>query len=519
MHWVLLLVNSVVLVVIIIYYINTSKYAVSLLGLMYGLLFYLTNLYFIIPYEQVENIFPSNIIEFMLSTGKITHDALATYSLSYLSYPISFILETSIILVGGIGKISIYTVGLFVFMSALYVGLIYYYSKLGRDIKFAVISLMTYMMLSFYVINDQVAPQTLALVFLPYLYKVTFDFIDHGQNLKKFLILAMFWFALVFTHPFMFLFYILPVGGIVLYNHYSPHKKNLRTSTIGLLVSIWGLGFTWLFYNLLSIPLKALIERWGEVEGETWWIFGRFLRKSGAFGPIKYTPHPHYELVPKWIVELQAWILRIILISLLLIATYGFIVYLKRSIEKGQLPYQLIFDISILVSSGALFVVGLVTNFLGQRVFQVVFMPFSRYVLSSKSNRWISIITVLILIIAPVMYTYNQLTNLTVGPQLFVQDEQLLVAGYFGNEKLPGYSKVVVARELYPSEYPTNIRKFSFPGGVLQYPRLHWNYLYYGTKFKHASEYYGLQPYSNIALIKVKYTQVYTSSTVGVILP
>ncbi|NJE05717.1 hypothetical protein E3E36_06080 [Thermococcus sp. M36] len=450
MHWVLLMVNSVILVGII-YYINTSKYIVSLSGLLYGLLFYITNLYFVIPYEQTD-IWPSATLEFMLFSGKITHEALATHSLSYLSYPISFIFETVLMLVGGIGKISIYTVGLFIFMGALYIGLIYYYSNLGKDIKFAVISLMTYIILSFYVINDQVAPQTFALIFLPYLYKVTFDFIEKGQKLKKFLILTIFWFALVFTHPFMFLFYILPVGGIVLYYQFFSHEKRLRTSTLGLLVSIWGLGFIWSFYNLLSIPLRVFIKRWGEVEGETWWIFARFFRKSATFGPIKYTPHPHYELIPRWIVETQAWVLRVLLILLLIMATYGFLSQLRKDFNTHTFPVQRVFDISILVFSGVLFIIGLLTTFLGQRTFQVAFIPFSKYAIKERARKVVVYTIMGIMMIAPTLFTINILINSTVDSPMNIRELHTLNTGAFLDYSIPDEHSYVFlgTNELFP---------------------------------------------------------------------
>jgi len=463
---------------------------------LYGALFYITNLYFLIPYEQVENDGPSNILEFMLSSGKITHEALSDRALSYLSYPISFILEAAMILVGGIGKIGIYTVGLFVFLGAFYVGLILYYHKKGNDVKFAILSLATYVVLSFYVINDQVAPQTLALAFLPYIYSLTFDYIEGKQSLKVLTLILLFWFALVFTHPFMFLFYVLPAIGFVAYNRVILRRPGIKNTTVMIMVSIWGLGFVYLFYNLLSIPLRLFVEQFSEVEGETWWVFANFFRKAGIFGPVKYTPHPHYELIPEPVVEAQAWALRIMLILLVGIISYSFILYLKRAMNSGKMPHQLVFDVLVMLSSGALFILGLVSIFLGQRVFQVAFMPFSRYLPDLDAKKALRYIFLVILITAPVVYTFNTLVNLTVGSQLFVQDEQLIVAGYFGNAKLAPHSTVVVARELYPSEYPTNVQKFSYPKGPLVQKR--FNYLYYSIKFKHAAEYYGIEHYYSL---------------------
>lgn len=101
------------------------------------------------------------------------------------------------------------------------------------------------------------------------------------------------------------------------------------------------------------------------------------LRIPGEFGPIKYTPHPHYDLISRAVVEVQALALRVLLIFLLIIATYGFIHEIRKNFRVRRFAHQLVFDISILFSSGLLFVVGLITSFLGQRVFQVVFIPFS----------------------------------------------------------------------------------------------------------------------------------------------
>ncbi len=512
MYWVLLIVNSVVLVGII-YYINTNRYIVSLTGLMYGFLFYVTNLYFIIPYEQSDTS-PSAILGFMLSSGKITHETLATPALSYLSYPISFILATALMLVGKIGKIGIYTVGLFVFIGVFYIGLIYYYDKLGKDIKFAVMSLMTYIILSFYVINDQVVPQTLALAFLPYLYKVTFDFIEKGQKLKRFLILTIFWFTLVFTHPFMFLFYILPVSGIVLYYQFFPQEESIKTSTIGLLVSIWGLGFILSFYNLLSIPLRGFIASWGKMKGETWWVFVNFLRKFGAFGPVQYIPHPHYELIHKWVVDLQAWTIRAILIGLLLIATYGLVSHLKHAVKKRQLSHQLIFDLSVLISSGALFVLGLVTSFLGQRVFQVAFIPFSRYVLQENTRRYLKISLVVIMIVTPLVYTFNTLTNLTVTSHMFVRDPLTLQGELFLQKNTKDNSYVFTGTDEF---YPTKGYRYNAITWIRanKFSISRFNYILWSKEVELALEYYGFENSFNKYVTKEN--RVYTDGFVSVI--
>ncbi|MFA4646583.1 hypothetical protein P8X24_04880 [Pyrococcus kukulkanii] len=491
-HWVLLILSSYLLVASL--NLNRrGKWFLVIIGLMYGALFYITNLYFVVPYEQTD-IWPSTAIEFLLSSGRITHEALSVHSLSYLSYPVSFILEISMMLIGGIGKISIYTVGLFVFLGAFYVGLILYYYKKDRDTKFAILSLATYIVLSFYVINDQVAPQTLALAFLPYLYRLTFDYIEGEQPLKVLALILILWFALVFTHPFMFLFYILPVLGVVVYNRVILKQPGIKDSTIGIMVSTWGFGFVYLFYNLLSAPIKVFIESWGKVQGETWWVFANFFRKSGALGPIKYTPHPHYELVPKWIVETQAWILRIILILLGGIILYSFILELKRAITSGKLSHQLVFDISVMMSSGLLFVIGLITTFLGQRVFQVVFIPLSRYIPSFKAKKAIRCILMVILIMAPVAYTFNVMTNLTVGSQVFIEDKQLLTGGYFVDRYLPPHSRVLQARELYPSRYDiakvSILRKITYNTNV--------NYIMYSPKGMHYARYLGLKLRENI---------------------
>jgi len=511
-HWVLLILSSSLLVASL--YLNRkSKWSLIIIGLMYGALFYITNLYFVVPYEQTDASV-SRFIEFMLSSKRITREALSVYSLSYLSYPVSFILEISMMLIGGMGKISIYTVGLFVFLGAFYVGLILYYYKKDRDTKFAVLSLATYIVLSFYVINDQVAPQTLALAFLPYLYRLTFDYIEGEQPLKILALILILWFALVFTHPFMFLFYVLPVLGVVVYNRVILKRSGIKDSTIWIMVSTWGFGFVYLFYNLLSAPIKAFVESWGKAQGETWWMFANFFRKSGALGPIKYIPHPHYELVPKWIVETQALILRIMLILFVGIISYSFIHQLKRAITSGRLSHQLVFDVSVILSSGVVFIIGLITTFLGQRSFQVAFIPFSRYVLSSRTKKVVQYTLIAILIIAPVAYTFNVLINLTVGSQIFVYDEKSLIAGYFGNSYLPPFSKVLVAREPYPSEYPINIIKYSIYGyrSPLYSGTLGYNYIYMSPKLEYSAQYYGISHYSSRAYLLYFYSAVYTNN-------
>jgi len=516
-HWILLILSSSLLITSI-YSIPRGKYSLLFIGLMYGFLFYLPNLYFIVPYEQTDIVLP-RYFEFMLSSGKITHEVLSIHALSYLSYPVSFILETVIMLIGGIGKITIYTVGLFVFLGAFYVGLILYYYE-DKDTKLAVLSLITYVVLSFYVINDQVAPQTLALALLPYLYKLTFDYIEGRQPLKVVTLVLFFWFALVFTHPFMFLFYVLPTLGAVVCIRVIPPKQlvRIKSSMIGLMFSMWGFGFIYLFYTLLSGPLRVFFIQFGEAEGETWFIFEWFFRKPGTLGPVEYTSHPHYELVPKWIVETHTLVLRGMLILLVGIGLYSFICHLKRVISSEKISHQFVFDVLfdvlVILSCGVMFLIGLITNFLGQRSFQVAFIPFSKYVPNTKTKKVGKYILLMILIIAPVAYTFNILTNLTVGPQLFVHDEHLIVAGYFGNASLLPNSKVVTARELYPSTYPTGIIKYFYPTGILRLQHIP-DYIYMSPKFEHASKYYG--KYEEIQKYKSTGYKIYDNNVVSII--
>ncbi|MGQ4892558.1 MAG: hypothetical protein ACP6IP_08730 [Candidatus Njordarchaeia archaeon] len=492
-HWVLLILSSSLLVVSL--YLNPkSKSPLVIIGLVYGALFYITNLYFVVPYEQTD-VSVSRFIEFMLSSGRITHEALSIHELSYLSYPISFILETSMMLIGGIGKITIYTVGLFVFLGAFYVGLILYYYKKDRDMKFAILSLATYIVLSFYVINDQLAPQTLALVFIPYLYKLTFDYIEGKQPLKALVLILILWFAVVFTHPFMFLFYILPVLGVIVYKRVILKQPGIKDSTIGIMVSIWGFGFVYLFYNLLSIPLRTFVEQWGETEGETWWVFANFFRKQGAFGPIKYTPHPHYELVPKWIVKSQALVLRVMLILLAGIILYSFILELKRAITSGKLSRQLVFDVSVMVSSGILFVIGLVTTFLGQRVSQVAFIPFSRYityVMEAESKKYLKVALMAVMMLAPVLFTFNGIVNSTVTSPMFIGDIQTTKAGLFLDySTLNKHSYIFMGtNELFPVR-ETKYNAITWIRGG-KFPISKFQYVVWSKKVELTTEYYGI---------------------------
>lgn len=516
-HWALLILSSAIIVLAILRSPKNRKSLTLFLGVMYGFLFYVTNLYFIIPYEQTDtHAGIVDIVEFMLASGKITHDVLSNRILSYLTYPVSFILETTMMLVVDIGKISIYTVGLFTFLGMFYIGLVLYYNKIERETKFAILSLATYIILSFYVINAQIAPQTLALTFLPYIYKLTFDFIEGRTHFKFLALILLLWFSLVFTHPFMFLFYILPILGVVLYYHFISKNIPLKGSTIGILISAWGFGFIYLFYNLLSGPIRAFIRTWGEAEGETWWVFANFLRRAGSMGPTRYIPHPHYELISKQIVDIQAIGLRLLVVMVLLIATYGFVNTVICTINNKKQPnLELIFDILVLISSGILFGLGLLTIFLGQRVFQVAFIPFSRYSLKKNNKKFIRIMLIVALILSPVAYTFNVLTNLTVGPQLFIQDKTLLIAGLWGNGYLPSHSTIIVTRETYPSEYPTQIDKIGITGILKRQNQdaINWNYLYYSKKFEHAVTYYGIEIFRD----HYSYNWVYSNSGIAII--
>lgn len=433
--WLFIFLNSLLITYIILFK-YTTEYLLILTGLMYCLLFYVSNLYFIIPFEQTDAIPYESIIE----------NKAVKYSSYFASYPITLGLYQYLHLITGIGKIEIYTVSLFTLLIIFYVGLYYFYRyENSTNPKLATIYLSLYVIMSYYVINDQFAPQTLALVFLPYMYRLTINLfqikIDPNKS-KKFLLLFILYIALIFTHPFMFLFFLLPFIGLSLI-YIKNIKINFQSiSKIILFFCLWFVGFLYLFYNLLRLPLSQFLLSVGEFTtySETWEILTNFLRRHSELGPINYIPNPSYRFIPVWFDLMLSLTLRFIIFGLFLVAVIIFILTLKRSIINKNLPLRkIILDLMIIISGGFLFLLGLFSNFLGQRVFQVIFISLVKYVPIPKTEltpNGLKKLLFVLLILSPFLINANIFVNFTVGSPDFIREPLKMQSMNFVEKKM-----------------------------------------------------------------------------------
>ncbi|MCD6099201.1 MAG: hypothetical protein J7K33_01310 [Candidatus Marinimicrobia bacterium] len=477
-----------------------SIYKAQSLGLVISLiyisLFYIINLYFVIHYRQTDPD-PVRMIEYMLLHGKISHAIIQNPKLSYFSYPFSFIFGGTLILIVGIGRISIYNIGLFIFVGIFYIGLfLYYRSNIKRkedEIRFVTISLALYVIVSFYIINDQFSPQTFAMALLPYLYWITQKAGESPTSiLKKTILTIIFWFALVFSHPFLFLFYLLPVIGITLYikiNTNKIKKTNLAESNtmVWMLISIWALGFAHLFYVLLDKPLRVFLETWGHPNENPTVLIENFLGKG-------YTLHPHYEIVPKWFVYAQGLFVRILWIGAITLVVYSFILAFKSAITRTKPHYRLVFDTLVVISGGALFALSFISKFLGPRAFQIIYISLSGYIKELRSKKIFMLLIVLILIMAPTLLTLNSMVNLTVGNHVRIREPLTLNAGSFLDTYGPTikeYSVLTCSAEPYPIKI--NANKYTFAiWSKSKKPLSQFDYILWSRKIEMGVEYYGI---------------------------
>ncbi|WP_048150678.1 hypothetical protein [Palaeococcus ferrophilus] len=453
-------------------------------GLIYVLLLYSLNIYFIIPYRQVETTSIPLAIKLLVKYPHINKDLAGIYSYP-VSYPLFFIMARFIMLISEVGATTLYTLFFIIFLVIFYFILLSYYST-DEDMFSSVLAVLGYTVLSFYVINFQFAPQTFSLMYLPLLYKITTSTLHSNSIAKNMVLLFILWTSLILTHPFMFIFYILPTSFLLGYLYIN---KSSYTSKFGIAIfTLWGsylAGFVYIYYLKLRVPLVLFFRTIGRSMGETWLVIRWFLRTMSS--PQAPKVFPHYDMVPRFFNAFQATGVRLILITLLLLVIYG----IFKEVITDKRTLQFVYDILVLISSVILFLVGLFTIFLGQRALQVFMMPISRYIKNLKAYKRLLLMLIIILIVTPFMYTLNVLISLSVGPQLFVQDTYLVTSGLFGEMNFPDACNISVVREIYPTVYP-NRHKFEFSTDFYPKANSNWDYLYWSPKFTHVARYFGI---------------------------
>lgn len=481
--WILLIAFSGV--TLYMAYKSRSQVLVMFLSSFYFFLFYSFNLFFMIIPEQ------SDIGATSLFMNHIsTNIYIDPYSYPYFTCPVFF--TFSKLLMDSIGLSQFQTVNLGFFLMLMSIPLILPLSMVKHTRKNPmnfIIYPALYIILSFFFINSQFVPQFIGLIFL-ILTIGSYVRLQETGNSIFFYITLMFFILCVYSHPFMFIFFLLALlfektGKFMRSSLFSRFRESLdaKSSIYDIaLYNIKGLigarkeitRFRTIFTNWMgsfvgmtkrkSVSLVLLLaiyihgfqngfyrfEFFNEFinpqggRGETWFLVSYLLGSKEDAGLTQYEIYPLYDLVSEN-VYLTVKYLNIILLMLAIIIIFMGILKVSR---KKVNP----FDIYLTTSSVGLVGLGLfMPAILGQRAIQVMFLNIPQYVGAALKRREVKALLAAVLLLSPFLFTMNTAINSTIGGFNFVEDDGTLTSGSFVTERSPGNRTVFTSdRSFYP---------------------------------------------------------------------
>lgn len=424
--------------------------------ILYYFIFYSVGLYFM-SHPTISDIGSSGEYQSIISS--VTHidstefdSKIFISAARYFQWPIFFIFSKIFTSILGIGPILTLNLGFFSILLILPVLLSLYYKKtknIENDTIYFILPAL-YLTLSWHFINDQFVPQFLALIYLFILFGCYLKYANEKNPL--FLLLIVIFYALtVFTHSFIFIFFLVAIVFEMFWSEYVEMKRS-KVISYGLIIIFFAMLFPYMgnFYSMATTAIG----------GESWRIVQNIFSQSTSSGtgiPV----HILYNLVPR-IYDLFASSITKILMALTLssVAIGAFFYLLKKRVS---------FDINILIGSASWFVLGLSNLVLGQRALQVAALPLAKYFKQNhKLFSYISKGVVVAILISPSLFVANDMINSSIQGDRLIQDFKENIAGRFMDNHLTNKSIVLSAQNPYPTGYPSGFRKSGGSGYELE---------------------------------------------------
>ncbi len=427
--------------------------------ILYFFLFYSWGLYFF-SHPTISDIGSSTRYQEILSSiahiGPQEIDAQKFVSASrYFRWPVYFIFSKVFSTTLGIGSIQTINLGFFSLLLILPFLLSLFFKRTNRD-EITTIYFITpalYLTLGWHFINDQFVPQFLALLYLIILFGCYLKY-RNRKNPLFLLLMIIFYALIVFSHPFMFLFFLVAIIFEIYWLEYVEMKRS-KFISYGLIIIFISMLFPYYsdYYSLAS----------SATGGQSWRTFQQFFSQRSP-GEAGYQVQKFYHLVPRIFDQLMSNLSRVIITVVFLIVVIGLLYYI---IKKRKL---FDFDISILIGSASWFVLGLANLVLGQRALQIAALPLARQLKYSRRlfKHMLKVIVVFI-IIAPSAFVANSMVNSSIAGDKGIQDSVENIAGRFMDKHITNESIISSAQNPYPTGYPSGFRNRGYIWKIIDF--------------------------------------------------
>jgi len=484
--WLLILAIPIILIVLL-HSINSITLFTQLLSMIFIIILYSYNLLFKIIPEQSDigatDLF-INIINKSYYLDPVGYD--------YFEYPMFFTNLSIFKQLLGLGDYVAINLGFFVYLAIIPIILTLLLHQMGeKNNRYYFYYVVSYIILIYFFINDQFVPQFFGLIFLMITIGCYIQ-LKVSKNVLWYYLLIFFFTICVYTHSFMFFFFILGllidkiytiimkpidikifISGddkISIFKMISRSSKNIFSNiknSIYIIFNILTIYFEKItgkrekkgisIIILLLIFWHGYISRFHSLEseiervfrpqvnrGQTWYIISRLLGSKRSVGLISYRTYPLYNLVDKNLYLIVKYINLIILFFILFVFVIGIIKVFKKKI--------LFFDIAMMIGSIVFTISGFfVPHIMGQRAIQVSFINPVKYIFKGLENSLIRKAFVVILIITPLFFTFSVTISHTLGGTTFIEDKNTLSAGEYVMKNCQNDTYIVVPdRSYYP---------------------------------------------------------------------
>jgi hypothetical protein len=483
--WILILLNYISIYMISKYIKN--NYLLLALIIFYNFLLYSTNLFFTVPFQQTDINTTTRWTELLKKTNLIGINLTSIDN--YFEWPIYFIVNKIIILFFNTDVFTTINIGYYLFLFLLPIMITLLLLTCKVDIKEILYMFPVYMLLSYNFIVLQFAPQTLA--YLYFIIVLTLYIKNRDNNTSPFIILV--YITLIFVHPFFFIFFIAMAGiDIILLN--TKQQRNNKKLFI-FLSGVYLVCYILIFHSITS-DVIYLFDNLGVFKSGVWTMIGNIFGMAAQFNPNPYTPYPLYYLFDANLQFILSTTSRLILLTFLLLFIIN-LVFMAR--EKNILKIIKTFDISNLISTMGIYVVGLFTVFLGGRSIQVATISISKvYQYLLNRSRIYKIIFLLIIIVTPIVFQSTAIGNEIISGSRAIKDYEMESVGKFIDNYGDNNQHILVSNSGYPTGYPTNSTIYYTDPALFGYITVtnvtsNMDIIVYTPKMEMQAQYYGLK--------------------------
>ena len=411
---------------------NKNKFVLIICAMFYFFIFYSYGLYFMI-HPTTSDI--GGAIELQEYLPSITHiGAAEIYNIDYLQFPIFFIFSKIFSTILGISPVLTINIGFMSLITLFPVFLILYYTNrddLTNPEKYFIIPAL-FLTLCYYFLNDQFVPQFLALIYLVILFGCYIKY-KEWRNKLFFILVIIFYILTVFSHSFIFLFFLIAIIFEKIWMEYieKNYNKSISYEMIIILIMIPSLYISVYIQELKAVTIFGGSSR----------IIGYIFSPSGSI-----QTYPLYNLVPQIYDLFISTISKFIVAGAFIIVSIGFLLYILK--KKG------IFDFGIIIGTAAWFIMGFFRVVLGERSLQIAPIALSsHYKHSHKIFSYLSKIIIVLILISPFFSICNTSINESIAGEGLIQDYKENIAGKFVDYHIENQSNplyILSAHNAYP---------------------------------------------------------------------